>query len=281
MGIFDYFKKKPDEPARPAAEPAVSKPPAAKPAPAEEAAPQSFFGKLQTALKKTHDILNTDIRDLFKREGRLVDEEFLTELYAALIKTDMGVGPATKLRDRVQWDFRGRVVHMQDVLAAIKQELRGLLEQAGQAQQIHFAASGPTVILVVGVNGSGKTTTIAKLCQRFKVQGKKVVLGAGDTFRAAAVEQLSIWADRLGADIVKGEAGADPASVAHRAVARAVETNADICIRKSASRHEQADSRIAARGAAGSGWHRGAECHQSGARIFRGGQVYGHCADEA
>jgi fused signal recognition particle receptor len=233
MGIFDYFKKKPDEPAQTPHQ--ESAPRQATPS-ANEPEPQGFFGKFRTALKKTHDILNTDIRDLFKREGRLVDEEFLTELYAALIKTDMGVVPATKLRDRVAWDFRGRVVHMSEVLAAIKKELRGLLEQAGQAQQIQFAGSGPTVILVVGVNGSGKTTTIAKLCQRFKSQGKKVVLGAGDTFRAAAVEQLSIWADRLGAEIVKGDSGADPASIAHRAVAKALELNADICIVDTAGR---------------------------------------------
>ena len=235
MGLFDYFKKKPDEPA-----PAASAPP--KPAEkvaeksADPAQPQGFFAKLQTALKKTHDILNTDIRDLFKREGRLVDDEFLTELFAALVKTDMGVGPASKLRDRVKVDFRGRVVHMQDILSAVKQELRGLLDQPGQAQSINFAASGPTVILVVGVNGSGKTTTIAKLCQRFKDANKKVVLGAGDTFRAAAVEQLTIWADRLGAEIVKADPGADPASVAHRAVAKAVEVNADICIVDTAGR---------------------------------------------
>ncbi|WP_425614415.1 signal recognition particle-docking protein FtsY [Anatilimnocola sp. NA78] len=232
MGLFDYFKKKPDEPAS-------QEKPAVAPAPAnqgEGASQQGIFARLQTALKKTHDVLNTDIRDLFKREGRLVDDEFLTELFAALVKTDMGVGPATKLRNRVATDFRARVVHMSDVLAAVKQELRSILDQPGQQQQINFVESGPTVILVVGVNGSGKTTTIAKLCQRFKDQGKKVVLGAGDTFRAAAVEQLTIWADRLGAEIVKADPGADPASVAHRAVAKAVEVNADICIVDTAGR---------------------------------------------
>jgi len=229
MGLFDYFKKKPEEAVPPAAE-------TAKPENIVPQEPQSFFGKLRAAVKKTHDILNTDIRDLFKREGRLVDDEFLGELFAALIKTDMGVAAANKLRDRVKVDFRGRVVHMSDILAAVKQELRALLDQPGQAQEINFAPDGPTVILVVGVNGSGKTTTIAKLCQRFKDQGKKVVLGAGDTFRAAAVEQLTIWADRLGAEIVTGEPGADPASVAHRAVGKAVELNADICIVDTAGR---------------------------------------------
>src|SRR5688572_7793496 len=109
MGLFDYFRKKPDEPVLPASlqqKPAAPPPAAAKQEkPAEPAPPQSFFGKLQSALKKTHDILNTDIRDLFKREGRLVDDEFLDELFAALIKTDMGVSSANKLRDRVKVDF--------------------------------------------------------------------------------------------------------------------------------------------------------------------------------
>jgi fused signal recognition particle receptor len=101
---------------------------------------------------------------------------------------------------------------------------------------IKFAASGPTVVMVVGVNGSGKTTSIAKLTKMFKDQGKSVVLGAGDTFRAGAVKQLGIWAERLGAEIVMGAEKSDPASVAHRAVAAAVEKRADICILDTAGR---------------------------------------------
>ena len=151
----------------------------------------------RSALKKTTDLLNTDIRDLFKREGRLVDDQFLGELFAILIKTDMGTGPAGRIRERIATDFRARVVHMQDVLASVKDEIRKIMAQP--EKPIQLAASGPTVILVVGVNGSGKTTSIAKLTQHFISSGKKVVLGAGDTFRAAAVSQLAIWADRLGA----------------------------------------------------------------------------------
>jgi fused signal recognition particle receptor len=101
---------------------------------------------------------------------------------------------------------------------------------------IALAPSGPTVIMVVGVNGSGKTTSIAKLAHTWIAQGKKVVLGAGDTFRAAAVEQLSIWAQRVGAEVVTGASGSDPASVAHRAVARALETGAEVCIVDTAGR---------------------------------------------
>jgi fused signal recognition particle receptor len=101
---------------------------------------------------------------------------------------------------------------------------------------IRFADSGPTVVMVVGVNGAGKTTSIAKLAKRFTLDGKSVVMGAGDTFRAAAVEQLTIWAQRIGAEIVKGDSGGDPASVAYQAVARAIEINADVCIVDTAGR---------------------------------------------
>src|SRR5436190_14204582 len=148
MGFFDRCKKKPDEPG---AQPATAQPPtgagqgSALPNEAGEAAPQqSWFGKLRSALKKTNDLLNTDIRDLFKREGRLVDEEFLRELFAILVKTDMGTGPAARIRDRIGTDFRARVVHMDDVLASVKDEIRQILQQPESAQGgIHFAASGP------------------------------------------------------------------------------------------------------------------------------------------
>ena len=224
MGIFDLFKSKPDA-APPSAAPAIDP---------EAANAPGIFSRVRAALKKTTDVLNTDIRDLFKREGRLIDEEFLTELYALLVKTDMGTGPAGKIRDRLATDFRGRVVHLSDLLAVVKAELRTLVAQP--QQPIQFAASGPTVVLVVGVNGSGKTTSIAKLTNMFRSQGKRVVLGAGDTFRAAAVDQLTIWAEREGAEIVKAAPGSDPAAVAHRAVAQALETNADVCIIDTAGR---------------------------------------------
>jgi fused signal recognition particle receptor len=101
---------------------------------------------------------------------------------------------------------------------------------------IRFAESGPTVIMICGVNGTGKTTTIAKLAQLFHSQGKKVVLGAGDTFRAAAVEQLTIWSDRIGVPIVTGPPGSHPASVAYRAVEESIKTGADVCIVDTAGR---------------------------------------------
>ncbi len=235
MGLFDFFKKAPEPAGVPPFGGSSIPPKGGTPTSSKaEEQPAGLFAGLKRALKKTADLLNTDVRDLFKKEGRLVDEQFLTELFAILVKTDMGVGPASRIRDKIGSDYRARVVHMPDVLAVVKAELRELLAQP--ERPVNLAASGTTVILVVGVNGSGKTTSIAKLTQHFRSQGKRVVLGAADTFRAAAVDQLTIWADRLGAEIEKGPPGGDPASVAHKAVARAVETGAEICIVDTAGR---------------------------------------------
>jgi fused signal recognition particle receptor len=222
MGLFDVFKKKEQQ---------AATPPPAQPADTK----QSLMDRLSRALKKTKDFLNTDIRDLFKSEGRLVDEPFLEELFSILVRTDMGVQAAKEIRDRVGSDFRARMVHMPDILATIKTKIRELMAQSGEP--IAWAVSGPTVILVVGVNGSGKTTSIAKLAHRLKkVEGKSIVLGAGDTFRAGAVKQLGVWADRLGVELVEGATNSDPASVAHRAVAKAKELKADVCIVDTAGR---------------------------------------------
>ncbi|NLS92653.1 MAG: signal recognition particle-docking protein FtsY [Planctomycetaceae bacterium] len=193
-----------------------------------------IFDKFKQGLKKTTQLLNTDIRDLFKSEGRLVDDEFLDQLFERLIKTDMGVRSAQETVDTVRTAFRGRVVQLSEVLEEFKKKLKALMAQP--AEPIRFAAGGPTVIMVCGVNGCGKTTTIAKLAKLFSDSGKKVVLGAADTFRAAAVEQLTVWAGRLGAEIVTGDQGSDPASVAHRAVAKALEIGADVCIVDTAGR---------------------------------------------
>lgn len=193
-----------------------------------------FLDRLKAGLAKTAKVLSTDVRDLFKREGRLVDDEFLAELRAALVKTDMGPSAAEAIVADVGTRLRSRVVEPKAVLDSIRSQLLERLRPAEAG--LAAAASGPTVILVTGVNGSGKTTSIAKLARLFTREGKRVVLGAGDTFRAAAVEQLAMWAGRVGAEIVRGETGSDPASIAHRAVARAVEGGFDICIVDTAGR---------------------------------------------
>ena len=194
----------------------------------------SFFSRLKQGLIRTNQLLNTDIRDLFKQEGRLVDEEFLDNIFAILIRTDMGTAPASKIRDTIGRDFRARMVHADEILEVIKTELKELVKQPEEPLQ--FATEGPTIVMVVGVNGSGKTTSIAKLANMFTSQGKKVVLGAADTFRAAAVQQLTIWAGRIGCEIVTGKEGADPASVAYQAVDKAIAQGADVCIVDTAGR---------------------------------------------
>jgi fused signal recognition particle receptor len=193
-----------------------------------------LFEKFKQGLKKTSQLLNTDIRDLFKAEGRLVDDVFLDELFEALIKTDMGVEATQEIVAEIRGSFRARVVKMEEVLAHVKQSLKTLLAQP--AEPIRYAASGTTVVMVAGVNGSGKTTSIAKLTRMFQGEGKSVILGAADTFRAAADAQLTIWAERLGAQIVTGPQGSDPASVAHRALAQAIEGGIDVCIVDTAGR---------------------------------------------
>lgn len=189
-----------------------------------------MFGRLTSALK---NVLNTDIRDLMK-EGRIVDDEFLDELFSLLIKTDMGAGPAGKIRDEIHAKFRARRLHLDDLISTAKSTISEIMQQ--DSAEIAQAAEGPTVVMVVGVNGAGKTTSIAKLTHRFREQGKSVVLGAGDTFRAAAVEQLSIWAGRMGAEVITGRQGSDPASVAYKAAEAAKNSGADICIVDTAGR---------------------------------------------
>jgi fused signal recognition particle receptor len=193
-----------------------------------------FFDRIKRGLSKTVSILNTDIRDLFKTAGRLVDDEFLNEMFETFVKTDMGVGTAKEITDEVRKQFQSRVAEMHDVLAVVKTKLKATMAQP--TAPVVFAPSGPTIIMVCGVNGSGKTTTIAQLTSMFISEKKSVVLGAADTFRAAAVEQLTVWANRLGATIVTGQSGSDPASVAHKAVAKALEIGADVCIVDTAGR---------------------------------------------
>lgn len=200
----------------------------------EPAQAEGFLARLRGGLAKTRKVLNTDIRDLFKAEGRLVDEELLDELYSRLIKTDMGTGPAQEIRDQVAVEHRGRKVDLEAIIATIGNQIRDMLKQSERG--IQYATSGPTVILVVGVNGSGKTTSIAKLAARITKDGKRVLLGAGDTFRAAAVEQLTIWSQRIGCEIVTGKSGGDPASVAYTTVERTLAEGFDVAIIDTAGR---------------------------------------------
>jgi fused signal recognition particle receptor len=196
--------------------------------------PEASVSWYRRALSKTNEWLRTDIRDLWKSEGQLVDETFLSDLYATLVRTDMGNVTATRIRDEIAGTYRARRIELNDVLDVIRSQVQ--LSLKSKAAGLRFADQGPTIILVVGVNGSGKTTSIAKLAHRLTRQGHRVLLGAGDTFRAAAVEQLKIWSERIGCDIVLGDHGSDPGSVVYRAVQRAVAESFDVCILDTAGR---------------------------------------------
>lgn len=201
-----------------------------------------LFDKLKQGLQKTKQILQTDVRDLF-RSGDILDEARLEKFEARLIRTDMGVGPASAIVAELREKHGGRTVVVDEIWATVRAKLTQLLRKDGVAwdpgdplSPLQMASSGPTVILVSGVNGAGKTTSIAKLSNLIKKSGRSLVLAAADTFRAAAVEQLAMWAGRIGCEIVRGENAADPASVAHKGCERLLETNADVLIVDTAGR---------------------------------------------
>ena len=175
-----------------------------------------------------------------------VDDNLLDSIEEALVSSDMGVDTTLKiidsLEDRVQ---RDKYMSFDELMDMLRDEISSLLDVSGEApsDKIPFDFSRkPYVIMVVGVNGVGKTTTIGKLAWMLKAAGKKVVLGAADTFRAAAVDQLQIWAERAGVDIVRQSMGADPASVAYDTVSSAVAKGADVVIIDTAGRlHNRID----------------------------------------
>ena len=179
-----------------------------------------------------------------------VDEDLLDEMEEALIATDMGVDTTMKIIENLEERVsRDKYVSIQELAQMLREEIAALLdadsESEGSAQDASLPfdfSKKPYVVMVVGVNGVGKTTTIGKLASRLKSMGKKVVLGAADTFRAAAVDQLTIWAERAGVDIVKQEMGSDPASVAYDTLKSAVAKNADVVLIDTAGRlHNRID----------------------------------------
>ncbi len=191
------------------------------------------FGKLFKGLKKTRDRLTSGLSRLFGI-GRKLDEAFLDELEEVLYTSDLGP-TGSEIVEQLKVAYKKRQIEdAEKVPAFLRERLLERLE--GCEATLARTESGPTVILIVGVNGSGKTTSIAKLANRLVKEGHKVMVGAGDTFRAAAVEQLSMWADRLGIPIIKQGSGADPAAVAYDAVAAAKARGIDYLILDTAGR---------------------------------------------
>ena len=192
-----------------------------------------FFEKLKQGMNKTKSAFDEKINNVFK-SFRKVDEDFLDELEEILIMSDIGVDTSVEiinnLRNRIK---KEKIQDEEDVKKALREEMQKILDVTDISLHLN---TKPSVILVVGVNGVGKTTSIGKIANRLAKDGKKVVVAAADTFRAAAVEQLEIWANRAGADIVKREEGVDPASVVYDAIRITREKNADVLIVDTAGR---------------------------------------------
>src|SRR5215471_4577791 len=192
---------------------------------------RALFGKIKQGLAKTRGVFS-GVASLFRLRGR-VDRDFLSKLEEKLYLADVGTAATSEIVEQVRQSFLDKEI-TGDVEVFVKQKLRGQLTAEGN--ELRFAARGPTVIMVAGVNGSGKTTSIAKLARKLQQDGKKVMVAACDTFRAAAVEQLTIWSQRLRIEIVKNQQGSDPASVAHDACERAKARGLDVLIVDTAGR---------------------------------------------
>lgn len=191
-----------------------------------------FFDKLKEGLNKTKTSFDEKLNNAFSI-FRKVDEELLEELEEILIMSDIGMETSisiiSRLRERIK---KENIKEMEDVKQVLREEMQEILNLD---TSLHLQTK-PSIILVVGVNGVGKTTSIGKIANRLKKDGKKIVIAAADTFRAAAVEQLEIWAKRSGCEMVKKEEGADPASVIYEAIKITKETNSDILICDTAGR---------------------------------------------
>lgn len=193
--------------------------------------------RLDQGLEKTKE-------SVFKKLGRAVvgkskvDEEVLDNLEEVLISSDVGVDTTLKIIERIENRVsKDKYLNTSELNTMLREEITGLLRENEQDLDTTFQAkNGPYVIMVVGINGVGKTTTIGKLAYQFKNSGKKVYLGAADTYRAAAIDQLKIWADRVGVPLIKQKMGSDPASVAYDTLSSAKSNNADVAIIDTAGR---------------------------------------------
>lgn len=189
---------------------------------------------LKERLGKTRTAISNSLSSVLSI-GRKIDEDLLDELEETLIRDDIGVETTEKLTSELRDAYHNRkIANAEEVIPFLKEHMKGYWPQSDR--QLRTAANGPTVILVAGVNGTGKTTSIAKLAYILKRSGKNVIVAACDTFRAAAVEQLTIWAERIGVQIVKHQAGSDPAAVAFDACEAATARSADILILDTAGR---------------------------------------------
>jgi fused signal recognition particle receptor len=195
-----------------------------------------FFEKLKAGLSKTHQGFVGRIDQLFLGK-KSMDQDLLEELEGLLFSADLGVKMTSRLIEDVQKGLkRGELQEPEKVKEFIKQEIFRTLKSGEKPSSIDFSQAKPYVFMVVGVNGVGKTTTIAKIAYQYSSQGKKVLIGAADTFRAAAVEQLEVWATRVGADLIKQSKGSDPSAVAFDSIHAARARNIDLVFIDTAGR---------------------------------------------
>jgi fused signal recognition particle receptor len=188
---------------------------------------------LKRGLGKTRETFVSGLRSILS--GRTLDDELIREIEKRLIQSDVGVVATRKLIEGIRADYKaGTLTKGEDVIGYLKRELVAMWPAADRT--LNFSESKPTVILMTGVNGVGKTTSISKLCKLLTDDGKTVLLGACDTFRAGAVRQLEIWGERLGVEVVKGQQGGDPAAVAFDSCAAAKARGVDVLIIDTAGR---------------------------------------------
>ena len=191
-----------------------------------------FFDKLKQGLAKTKDSIVAQVDNLFKSFTK-VDEDLLEELEELLIMSDVGVNSAEEIIDRLRDEIKSKRISDPELC---RDELKAILcDMIGEGEPLDLSTT-PSVILVIGVNGVGKTTSIAKMANLLKNDGKKVILAAADTFRAAAIDQLQIWADRVGVELIRHDEGSDPASVVFDATGAAKRRGADVLIIDTAGR---------------------------------------------
>jgi fused signal recognition particle receptor len=196
-------------------------------------APASWWGRLRDGLKRTSSTLTTAITDLVSK--RKLDAAMLDEIEEVLIRADLGVEVASRIVAAVGEGRYDKAISADEVKAVLAAEVEKVMTPVAQPLSL-TAGTAPAVILVVGVNGSGKTTTIGKLAAKYRAEGRKVMLAAGDTFRAAAIDQLKIWGERTGAAVVSRAQGSDSASLAFEALTAAKEAGSDVLIVDTAGR---------------------------------------------
>lgn len=194
---------------------------------------RSAVNKIRKGLSRTREAFSGGLRGLLF--GKTLSEELIDEIEIYLITADVGVKTSTEIIESLRTEFRtGRVSRGEDAIEYLKQQLKSRWSDVDRSLAV--ATKKPTVILVAGINGAGKTTSVAKIAKSLRDEGRSVLLAAADTFRAGAVEQLAIWSDRLGVEMIRGATGADPASVVYDATDAAIARGVDVLLIDTAGR---------------------------------------------